>query len=292
MLRRWFRRHRPGRDGSAVRPTYPDALDLDTFEEVGHQRVALFGATTVDAIRAVLDRHVPGHDGAFYASPAHGFGELASTVDREIRPLIAERMREVLPGHRIFMVAVTSKGPHGTPIQFHHDWTYTDERRHRAVFCWCPLVDVDVDNGVLGFVPGSHRWTSGIRPSRALEVTEVHQAAYPPLADIRPMPAGTGAFFDPAQLHGSGPNTTDEQRPAITIASVPDEAELVHFHEDADGTLRGALVDDAFFTSNPYGTMPVGRPQRTPWAPAVSADDFEQALRSRGIRTEFEGANQ
>src|SRR6185436_576497 len=100
-------------------------------------------------------------------------------------------------------------------------WTYTDERRARPVFFWCPLVDAGPENGGLAVVPGSHRWLTGIRPSRSVEATEAVRDEIAALAVDLTLRAGQAVAFDPALLHGSGPNPTDEPRPAFTVAVVP-----------------------------------------------------------------------
>lgn len=244
-----------------------------------------------DAVREIRDA-IGGFDLAddhgFFASPAHRPGPMSRDFDLFVRDRVSTRLREAIPGHRPFMVAVTSKGARSEQeIKFHHDWTYTDERRSRAVFLWCPLVPVGPTNASLMVVPGSHHWSCSIRPSRPFEVTEPFQADYRRFARTCRLEAGDALAFDPATLHGSGPNRLNTPRPAITIALVPDDADLVHFHLDAEGTLSGAAVDDAFFTCHPYGEAPVQYPTIEPWAEATSEADVDPArhrelLRPRG----------
>jgi hypothetical protein len=245
----------------------------------------LLSRSDVRRIRRWLRRfHLPAdHD--FFASPAHAPGPVAEGFDRDVKRLVSPRLAQLVPGYRPFMVAVTSKGRHSAmPIKFHQDWTYTDERSARPLFIWCPLVDVDQSNGALQVVAGSHRWTSGIRPSRRIEVTEAVQDQLRDLARPAPMRAGQGLAFDPAICHGSPPNPTRRPRPAITIALAPAGAPLVHFHLSEDGHLSGHEVDDRFFTTNPYGTEPVGRPTVAPWDRPVTVEDLDAGMSAAGAR--------
>ena len=215
----------------------------------------------------------------FFATPAMAWGDAAQAVDRKLRELISPAAKRVLPNFRAFFGATTSKGARSTTvIPFHQDWTYTDERTTRAVFLWCPLVDVDGDNGALRVVPGSHQWSEAIRPSRITEASTGFQDELKAVSQLIPLRAGQALAFDPATFHGSGPNLTDSQRPALTLAFVEDGAQLVHFHERAHGELEGFQVDDAFFTQNPYRTRPCGYPAFKPDRRATTADDLRSAL--------------
>ena len=241
--------------------------------------VDLLDRSEVDAIREALRAFDLDTDHEFFASPYHAHGPSARTFDLAVKRLVAKPIDAVAPQHTAFMVAVTSKGKRrGAAIKFHHDWTYTDERVDRPIFFWCPLVDTSPRNGGLAVVPGSHRWTSGIRPSRAVEATEHLQDRFAPLAVDLEVRAGQAVAFDPALLHGSGPNPTSRGRPAVTVACVREGAQLLHFHEDADGNLHGARVNDAFFTEHPYRTAPTGYPPFAPWTVAVTEQDFVSAL--------------
>lgn len=250
---------------------------LESVRQHGFFRAAgVVSRASVEEIRDAIGVFGLARDHGFFASPAHAPGPMARDFDRFVRARLAERLREVIPGHRPFMVAVTSKGAGSDQeIKFHHDWTYTDERHARAVFLWSPMVPVTPRNAALMVVPGSHRWSTNIRPSRRLEVTEQFQSDYRQHAVTFRLDAGDAVVFDPATLHGSGPNRLDEPRPAITIGLIPDDADLVHFHLHDDGALSGAAVDDDFFTCQAYGQPPEGYPTVTPWTGATTEADVD-----------------
>jgi hypothetical protein len=263
-------------------PPAAETVDRDLLSTQGHTAVPLLAAATCLELDEAIQRFGLAEDHAFFASPAHAFGAPAQGFDRTAKALVADAVTAVLPGHVPFFVAATTKGARGEDVRYHQDWTYTDEREVRPVFLWCPLVDVDGDNGTLSVIPGSHRWSDSIRPSREIQVTEDLQADLEPLGRPVDLRAGEALVFDPATFHGSGPNHTDRRRPAVTIATVPFGTDLVHFHEHPDGRLQGARVDPDFFTAHPYGTPPTGYPEVAPWTTAVTAAELTRAIRLTG----------
>lgn len=256
-----------------------DRIDLDLLDRDGFTTVELLSSDGVAAAVALLESLGLPDGHAFYASPAHDWGDRARDIDLRLRAICDARLRDLLPGHEPFVSGFTSKGRQtGGPVTFHQDWTYTDERRLRPVFLWCPLVDTDPGNGGLEVVPGSHHWTTGIRPSRSVPPTEAVADRLRGLSRPVELRAGQALVFDPGVLHGSGPNPDDHPRPAFTIALVPAGAELVHFHLDDDGELTGYRVDESFFTMHPYGTRPDLEPSVVPWSAAITVADLERGI--------------
>jgi hypothetical protein len=210
---------------------------------------------------------------------AHAHGRVARDFDLAARDIVRDAVARVFPDMRLFLAAVTAKPARSRQVvPYHHDWTYTDERVHRTWFLWCPLVDTDDRNGTLHVVPGSHRWLARIRPSRPAQPLEEFQDRLAALATPVPVRAGSAIAFDPALVHGSGPNRSWRARPAVTLAVVTPDAPLLHFHQLDDGRLLGAVVGDPFFTEHPYGTAPTGYPPAEPWDAAVHADDIAAVL--------------
>lgn len=245
----------------------------------GFHQVDLFDRRTVRALRRALRVFGLPEEHGFFASNAHATDGRAEEFDAVARPLVRPALMRVLPGYEPFMVVATSKGRRcEDDLKFHQDWSFTDERTDRVIFAWCPLVSVRPGNGTLRVVPGSQAWTEGIRPSTRVPATEAHQAAYLERSVLVSSTAGRAVLFDPALVHGSGPNPTRRIRPAITIACRPVGSRLLHFHEADDGSLQGSAVDERFFLANPYGCAPVGYPRVDPWAAAVRVEDFASAL--------------
>lgn len=110
---------------------------------------------------------------------------------------------------------------------WHQDWVYWPMNHAGALSCWMALDDVDLVNGCLQFVPGSHRW--GIFPAIALGtgkkdlehmLDEQEQAKFKPIA--MPMKAGSCTFHDGLTFHYATPNLSDKPRRAFATIYQPD----------------------------------------------------------------------
>jgi hypothetical protein len=247
----------------------------------GYLTIGLVNRATVRRLGEAYARlDVPDGHG-FHATSAHGTRETARSVDRLLKAELGPLLQRVLPDHEPFLAAFISKGAKdGGAVDFHQDWTYTDERRHRAVLVWVPLVETTQANGALRVVPGSHAWTSGLRPSGAAHPTEPLQADFARRSVTLPLEAGAACVYDPALVHGSFPNPSPDVRPAAAIAVAPRDAPLVHFHVDEDDGLAGWEIDESHFTTRPFASRPVGYPPIEPWDRPVCTDDLVRNLRS------------
>lgn len=253
--------------------------------EHGWTTTDLLDPRRLDMARRLVDEVELDPEHPFFASPAQAWGSVARQLSLRLADLVEPVVRELLPEHRVFLAGLTTKGARrGACIPYHQDWTYTDERRSRVVFLWCPLVDTDPGNGGLAVVPGSHRWSANIRPSRAAEPAEQFQAELHARSVPVTLAAGTAVAFDPGVFHGSAPNESSDPRPAFTVALVPRGEGLVHFHQADGGPLEGYCVDDEFFTINPYRSRPEGYARCEPWAPALEVEDLRSALFAGSVR--------
>ncbi len=117
-------------------------------------------------------------------------------------------------GHLIF------KPPQrGLAIPWHQDEAYWDPKlSYHALGAWVALDDVDVDNGCMWFVPGSHK--SDVHAHRhvgddpSVHLLELVDAIDTSDAVPVELHAGGVSFHHPRTLHSSRPNRTDRQRRA------------------------------------------------------------------------------
>lgn len=275
MLRRFLSAARRVR----TRPPAPVGAPVPSSEP-GWRTVDIAPPEVVGALRELAALHLPERIDSYYSTNVHASREVATTVDRELKQLLGPRLRDCLPNHEIFLGVLIAKeaGSEGS-VGFHQDWTFTDERQHRSVNCWIPLVDTDHHAGAMRMVEGSHLWTGAVRPSGADLPTDPFppdlQEALGRVAATVPLRAGQGVVYDPALVHGSWPNRAPIRRVAAALALAPVGARLVHFHVDAVGALRGHPIDGSHFTTAPYGSAPTST-SFEPWAPLVDLDDIRR----------------
>jgi hypothetical protein len=199
-----------------------------------------------------------GFDSTILATDPHHRAE----VDREIRARISPRLSCLLPDHRIAFCTFAVKTAHSleSEVPMHQDWSFVDERRFVSYGLWCPLVDVDLDNGCLQVVKGSHSFP---HPPRGA----CTPFAYPQLMEqlsrnltSLPMRAGQALVFDNRLFHCSPLNRADSERVAATAVIVPQECRLRYYHVPERGEpfrIEVFEVDDSFYLSH----VAPGRPE-------------------------------
>ena len=119
------------------------------------------------------------------------------------------------------------KPGHGGPVNLHQDYSYWPfSTSVNMLTCWIALTDMTLEMGPLELARGSHRWGS-VAPPRELthgsteEYLSAAQLVMPAGAEFEFVPAvvpsGGGVFFHGLTFHGSGGNSTDRVRRAISL---------------------------------------------------------------------------
>lgn len=145
-------------------------------------------------------------------------------------------------------------------VRYHYDFAVVDERQGEvALQLWIPLVDTTPDNGSLIIREGSHRHATPIRPHDYHHPASADSLTRLPRDAVRPTGrAGEGVVFLNRTMHGSPPNMTDVDRPALGAILVPDGVSVVHWVSPAPGRAElWALSDDDFRALHP-GRLPKG----------------------------------
>ncbi|GAB5538265.1 MAG: hypothetical protein Salg2KO_03680 [Salibacteraceae bacterium] len=111
----------------------------------------------------------------------------------------------------------------------HQDWSFVDERKHWSLNMWCPLEDVNDENGNIQVLRGSHQFNRTIRGFGTPDVYREHSDLILANMESVPMRAGEAIFFFHGILHGSTLNSTSKSRVSIGLTLTPSDADL-HFH--------------------------------------------------------------
>lgn len=110
----------------------------------------------------------------------------------------------------------------GTITPWHQDYSYWVQEGNKPLMvnCMVQIDDSTLQNGCLQVVPGSHK-QGLLRHERKGTVFGLFLPGYfEPREDAIPIPlrAGSAVFFNSLIIHGSGPNESDQDRRAVTIA--------------------------------------------------------------------------
>lgn len=255
-------------------------MSLDPFASpTGYLAGPSLGSDLVGGLREMVGRLAIADSQPFFASNVHLAPSEAQAVNDAIESILGPWLQQHFPGRSSFLGAVISKGQsEHSGVEFHQDWTYTNERRHRAVLVWIPLVEAASDNGGLRFVPGSHRWTTGIRPFTTAQPTSGFQSELRQLSVAVDLPPGSSVCYDPAAIHGSSARRERGVRPAVAVALRPAGADLLHFHRRSGRSLVGWKVDAQFFQAHRFGDPPSCSTEVHAWTGAVEPGDFARRV--------------
>jgi hypothetical protein len=246
------------------RPRLLDPVAEEALERDGYAVVDFLDPDDVARLRETfLSFDVPVHKQAFGSSLQSDDLAYRQAVDVAIKAAFRPHVTRILNGYRVCFGNYTLKQPNDDlgEMPFHQDPTFVDESRYQSLGIWCPLADVDEENGCLLIVPGSHRLNRGPRgpytsfPYTSLEpvIRERH------LRPVR-MKGGQAVVFCQKVFHTSPPNRGDAIRIVATSLLAPQGVPLRFYHEDpeARGKMEVFAVDDLFYTRHVLGTRPSG----------------------------------
>lgn len=239
-------------------PIFKDDSVQAFFDQNGY---ALLPALGPEEVKTLLDFY---NDLELKDEKGFGFHISMDQKDKSLVGTILDKLMEVaLPkmsvhfrDSKAFVGSYVIKEPNPTSVvPVHQDWSFVeDERRHSSLTCWVPLVDVDLNNGALGVIKGSHRFFKNFRPSPSPQVPSPlseHMFSIFPYLELVPMKAGQMLVFDNRTFHGSPPNSSNGKRVAFGIGMTQRDAKLVHYYldpkaENKDRVFKYAIEENFF----------------------------------------------
>jgi len=146
-------------------------------------------------------------------------------------------------------------------LQIHQDSSVIDEDNDYCLFVWIPLCDVTMENGPLHFLEGSHLWGNTQRSLGVPWNFGKHDAMLK--ERMRPVTAkvGEAIIFDPAMLHSSVKNLSNELRCAITLTVLRKDYQLVYYFLAADtpkGKIEKYRITEEFYRDYDFVSRPDG----------------------------------
>lgn len=221
------------------------------FHRDGYVRVPFLDPPAVEELRALWDElgagEVVGIWSNVHVLPLEVNRRIDATITRVFGPAARALFVDAYLAGASFLVKGTGPQSASTP---HQDWNNVDETRAQSLSIWCPLIDVDEENGALQVVPGSHRLRPSIRsldtPSLYLDFTDELE----PYLRAVPARAGEAVLYAHNLFHGSKPNRSEQVRVAAVSGVLPDGARHLHYRRAPDGE-PGAFdvleIDRQFF---------------------------------------------
>lgn len=236
----------------------------EQFERDGFITFELLNETEINHLKDFYGKlsaaEVPVY--GFHVSLDHSNRAQVEAVTTEIYRILEPKVAEIFENHQVFTASFVVKehNPKGV-VPPHQDWTFVDEREYWSATLWTPLVDVDMNNGALGVIRGSHRFFDWPRCSPSPQFKTplgAHMFTIFPYLEIVPLKAGHAIMFDNRTIHGSPPNTTESPRLAVGIGVTHKDAALQHHYllpGTAQPTIEQYAITREFFLHYNNGNL-------------------------------------
>ncbi len=224
------------------------------FEEHGYVCLPLLTQGDVAGVQKLYETMDSGIPGKFYVSTHSPKKEYREAVSNHLTDLLNTRLgKHVIDYRPVFSNFMVKHPGKDSGIPFHQDWTFVDEKQFVGMNVWCPLIHSNAANGSMQVLEGSQRIELPIRGRYVHNViANMDLSEYEDHITTVDLKPGEALIFDTKIIHGSQDNLTDTTRVAVSVISVPKEAELVHYHlPEADvDHLHKFSVDAKFFVEN------------------------------------------
>jgi ectoine hydroxylase-related dioxygenase (phytanoyl-CoA dioxygenase family) len=155
--------------------------------------------------------------------------EINLEIDLFLKNMYTPKLEKYFKNYSIGGGAFLIKGIGEASVSsLHQDWNVVDESKSYSMGVWCPLVDVNENNGCLQIVPGSHSWFNKLRsfnmPSICINFDDVKSILKPVISE-----KGDAVIFAHNVFHGSKPNYTQQIRPVASVSVISKDAPLIHY---------------------------------------------------------------
>ena len=161
-------------------------------------------------------------------------------VDEDARKFVlAKRMAKIaadlmgVENVRLYHDQALFKEPGGGPTPWHQDQYYWPIDTNNTITMWMPLVDIDVDMGMLTFASGSY--TNGAIFNH--EISDESESAFDeyvkeqnfPISRAKTMNAGDATWHRGFTIHNAPGNNSDKLREVMTIIYMADGARVTPY---------------------------------------------------------------
>ncbi|MCO5233296.1 MAG: phytanoyl-CoA dioxygenase family protein [Chitinophagales bacterium] len=188
--------------------------------------------------------------------------EDSKLVSENILHILETEFEKHFIDYKVLSASFMSKNPiKGSTCELHRDFTVFDESMVQYRNFWIPLIDINLENGALYVIPGSHQLFKDIRPMFAdwsyeylkNDLMQFAKSVYPHKGDL--------ILYADKMLHGSWENFTSSPRPVIHGGVLPPQTTLyynrfkddkvIKYKVDLDFFSAGKFEDDEFLKKYP-----------------------------------------
>lgn len=227
------------------------------FKNNGYAIFDFFSESDIDNLSKKYKKINPEIKSEFFSTIDSQY-ELKIEINNVLRAFFSSFIKDVFINRDYIFgcFAIKQKGA-GSMKSFHQDWSLVDETKSSGIGVWCPLNDVNIENGCLGVIPGSHNYLHNYRGTGTRsEYEEVASYMESKLFKFIPMKKGQVVVFDSRMIHFSRPNFSLNERIAATCVVRDKSENLVHFVRNREGTkIQKRVIDNSFFMNENFSKI-------------------------------------
>ena len=238
------------------------------FEQQGFVVVDYYTAEEIEHLLKLYRKLHPKNENGFFPSTFSKDKKYRKVADEEVRSVGARSIDKYLNDIKVVCGSYIVKSPGEDSIMdVHQDMTLVDESEFTGINIWCPLVDLNNNNGLLYALSESHRFFPTYRgaslPTIYKNVYEEVKKYSTPLY----LKAGEAVIFDQSILHWSKPNLSNTLRPVTNTYFThkdaryqicyldPNQPDKVEVFEQSDSF----MTDFEQFGENIYDRPKIGK---------------------------------
>lgn len=237
-----------------MKKVFKDEQMQETFEKEGFIVVNFYTSEQIEEVKNLYHSLLPKDEKNFFSSVLCQDKEYRKTVDLELKRIGHCRFEELLTDYQIVNGSLFVKSPgEENYIHTHQDMTLVDEYEYNAISIWTTTVDLTDENGVMYFLPGSHRFFPTYRaPTIPMFFDPIKEAIKDYMIPYY-LKAGQAVIFDQSIIHFSTPNISKDVRIISNIYFTQKNAKFVIcYHDKNNADFKGKVEifeqEDSFMT--------------------------------------------
>jgi len=235
-----------------MRGIFHDQKLQSEFDQDGYVIVPFLSPAQIKQMLDLYDSLDYDLNSGFHATILSKKVDTKRKVNSEVEKIFAPIADGYLVSYKPLLANYTVKEPGKESLfEFHLDWSMVDEDQFISVTIWCPLVDVNKQNGNLVVLKGSHDLGRSIRGHKGMFIYTFEKDFKDVIGSCEKvelaLKAGEAVIYNHKLFHGSPPNMTDKVRVAINQAMIPIETESYHYQLNDQGYIQTYQVDKDFY---------------------------------------------
>lgn len=227
------------------------AANIEEFQEKGHtlvhgvltgEEIAAYRPVIVNAADRYNTEKRDLHERDTYGKAFLQIMNLWQSDADAVKFVLAKRMAKMaadlmgVENVRLYHDQALFKEPGGGPTPWHQDQYYWPIDTFNTITMWMPLVDIDIEMGMLTFASGSYKNGAVFN----FEISDESEKAFDDyikkegftISRAKTMKAGDATWHRGFTMHHANGNNSDKMREVMTIIYVADGAKIAPYKND------------------------------------------------------------